>query len=86
MPQFFMKPSYTKKVTHIEDEIIASIDDNTLFGLVECDIHAPNEHKEKLPEMLPIFKNIEVSRNDSDDYVRDYAERNNDRYPQDACW
>lgn len=42
-----LKPSYTKKkVTPTEDDIVASIDDNTLIGLVECDIHVPVEHKE----------------------------------------
>lgn len=56
-----MKLSYTKiKVSPTDNDIIPSIDDKTLLGLDECDIHVPDE-KEKFAKVPPIFKNIEVS-------------------------
>ncbi|BFZ06709.1 hypothetical protein BsWGS_09748 [Bradybaena similaris] len=71
-----VKPSYTKKVTPTEVDIIAAVKDGSLFGLVECDIHVPDEHKKRFSEMTPIFKNIEVSREDIGDYMQEYAEKN----------
>lgn len=48
-------------------DITASVDDEALFGLVECDIHVPSEKKQF---------DVAVSRNDIREYMRDYAEKN----------
>jgi hypothetical protein len=47
-----------------------------LFGVVECDIRVPESLKEKFAEMCPIFKNIEISRDDIGEYMKTYAEEN----------
>lgn len=56
---------------------ICAIDDKILFGLVECDVRVLDEHKEKCAEMPPIFKYIEVSRNDTDAHMRDTPKKIN---------
>jgi hypothetical protein len=44
-----------------------------LFGALEVDLHVPDNLKFKFAEMPPIFKNVEVSRDDIGDHVRQYA-------------
>lgn len=53
------------------------VDDKTLFGQVECDIHdVPDDKKKHFEEMIPNSKNTEVSRDDIGDYMKEYAEKN----------
>jgi hypothetical protein len=44
-----------------------------LFGALEVDLHVPDNLKFKFAEMPPIFKNVEVSRDDIGDHMRQYA-------------
>ena len=44
-----------------------------LFGALEVDLHVPDKLKSKFAEMPPIFKNVEVSRDDIGDHMRQYA-------------
>jgi hypothetical protein len=44
-----------------------------LFGALEVDLHVPDNLKFKFAEMPPIFKNVEVSRDDIGDHIRQYA-------------
>ncbi|KAK3698053.1 hypothetical protein QZH41_010824 [Actinostola sp. cb2023] len=46
------------------------------FGVVECDVRVPESLKEKFSEMCPIFKNIEISRKDIEEYMKQFAEDN----------
>ncbi|BFZ20032.1 hypothetical protein BsWGS_23071 [Bradybaena similaris] len=66
-------PSYATSKTITEQMIIEAIKDNSLFGLVECDIEVPDSEKPKFAEMTPIFKNIEVDRKDIGDTMEKYA-------------
>ena len=68
-------PSYARFRQPTLDNIITSILDESLFGLVECDIHVPDHLREHFSEMTPIFKNIEVTRNDIGPLMREYAEQ-----------
>ena len=63
-----------KKMT--EETVLASVMDGTLFGCVECDIRVPDHLKESFGEMCPIFKNVEISRDDIGEYMKSYAEEN----------
>ena len=47
-----------------------------MFGYVQCDLSVPDELKAKFSNFPPIFKNIDVSRNDIDEYMKTYAEKN----------
>ena len=56
--------------------ILSAVKNETLFGCVECDIHVPNNLRERFSEMCPIFKNTNISRDDIGDFMRTYAEEN----------
>jgi hypothetical protein len=40
---------------------------------LEVDLHVPDHLKPTFAEMSPIFKNVEVSRDDIGDHMRQYA-------------
>jgi hypothetical protein len=44
--------------------IIDDIQNDKLFGFLECDIETPEEFKEYFSEMTPVFKNIEIDPKD----------------------
>ena len=48
--------------------------DEKLFGALEVDLHVLDDLKSKFAEMPPVFKNIEVSRDDIGDHMKAYAE------------
>jgi len=56
------------------DEVLKHVRDGTLFGCVECDIHVPDHLRDKFSEMSPIFKNMEISR---EDIMKKFAEERN---------
>ena len=62
--------------TLTQEQILESVVNESLFGVVECDIRVPESLKEKFSEMCPIFKNIEISRGDIGEYMKQYAEEN----------
>jgi len=61
--------------TLTQEEILQAVMNNTIFGVVECDIRVPEALKEKFSEMCPIFKNTEISRDDIGEYMREFAEK-----------
>ena len=48
-----------------------------MFGYVQCDLSVPDEQEAKLFNFPPIFKFIDVTRNDIGEYMKTYAEENN---------
>jgi hypothetical protein len=52
------------------------VKDGTCFGLVECDIHVPESKKVFFAEMTPIFKNIEVGREDIGEFMKKFTVEN----------
>ncbi len=64
----------THKRTMTQEEVLEAVKDETLFGLVQCDIETPDELKEYFREMTPIFKNTTVSRDDVGEKMKAYAE------------
>ena len=61
-------------LTMSTEQILSAILDETLFGMIECDIHVPVHLKEHFSEMTPIFKNVEISRDDIGPYMKQFAE------------
>ena len=57
------------------EKILAEIKDGSLFGFVLCDIHTPGTLKKLFEELPPMFKNVEASREDIGDHMRNYAEQ-----------
>ena len=58
------------------DSLLAKIKNGFLFGYVQCDLVVADELKSKFANFPPIFKNIEVGRNDIGDYMKKYAIEN----------
>ena len=54
--------------------ILRAVYDGRLFGLVRCDISVPESLRAHFSEMPPIFKNIEVSREDIGSFMGKYAD------------
>ena len=49
--------------------------DEKLFGALEVDLHVLDDLKSKFAEMPPVFKNIDVFRDDIGDHMKAYAEK-----------
>ena len=58
-----------------EEQIINSVIQDKFFGFVECDIEVPANLKSKFHEMPPIFKNVNISRNDLSPHMQDFASK-----------
>ena len=59
----FHRPLDFKKML-TEQEILEAVLANTLIGVVECDIRVPDHLHEKLSEMCPIVKSVEIACDD----------------------
>ncbi|GFS19334.1 zinc finger protein 546-like [Elysia marginata] len=71
LPQSSSIFSISSSVTKFS--ILRDIFDGFLHGLVRCDIKVPESLRGHFSEMPPIFKNIEVSREDIGSFMRDFA-------------
>ena len=56
-----------------QDQIIQHIQDDHLFGFVECDIEVPDHLKEYFSKMTSIFKNVDVCLDDVGEFMQNYA-------------
>ena len=60
-----------------EEELLKAVIEKDLFGLVLCDVNVPEEHREKFSEMTPVFKNVNVSREDIGVFMQEYTQDHN---------
>ena len=58
------------------ESIKEAILDDTLFGVVECDVHVPSHLRDYFSEMPPIFKNCMVSKDDIGQHMAEFADEN----------
>ena len=56
-----------------QEQLLSAIQEGNLFGFVVCDINVPEHLKEQFAEMCPIFKNINISRDDIGNVMRSYG-------------
>ena len=73
--------SFLKKLKCVEprnqltfEKIIEGIQSESLFGLLICSIHTPEELKPKFSDFPSIIKNTTISRSDIGEYVQKIAE------------
>ncbi len=59
----FQRPLENKR-TMSEEEVKSAVLSGELFGLIECDVSVPEELKDHFAELQPIFKNVDMSRED----------------------
>ena len=64
--QQFLNSKFNRPLDHhktlTQDQILSSIRNESLFGVVECDVQVPDALKPKFSEMCPIFKNRDFKR------------------------
>ena len=58
-------------------QILRGIRLGEIFGIVEVDIEVPEDLREKFAEFPPIFKNVEICKDDIGDHMREFAESTN---------
>ena len=56
-------------------QILSAIGNESLFGVVDCDIRVPDSLKPAFAEMPPIFKNTDISCDDIEEYMKAFAEK-----------
>ena len=64
---------YRRSLT--EHQLLEGIMRGNLFGYVQGKIEVPKTLRESFDNFSPIFKNTLVSKNDTDDLMRTYAEK-----------
>ena len=72
-----MKRPCDNKRKMTQDQIVQAVMEDKLFETLEVDISVPDHLKSKFSEMTPMFKNIEVSRDDIGDHMKTYAQERN---------
>ena len=69
----FPRRRHTKwKMT--QQQILTDVRTGTLFGMIECDVRVPEELRAHFAEMQPVFKNVNMTRDDLGPFMRRYAE------------
>ena len=69
------KPETARRLS--QKEILEKVEDGSLFGMVQVDIHTPEHLKVFFQEMTPIFKNKLVSRENVGGHMKHFLEKNN---------
>ena len=68
------KSALQGKVT--QASILEKVKSGELFGLVQCDIHVPDNLKPYFEDLPPLFKNTNVSREDIGEHMETYCINN----------
>ena len=58
------------------ETLMMQLQEDKLFGYVQCDLEVPEELRERFANFPPIFKNCDVGRENIGKPMLDYAERN----------
>ena len=72
----FMKNNFPFKAPMGEGTLLEKVRCSEIFGMIECDVSVPIELRPLFEDFPPIFKNVEVSRDDIGEHMKNYAEVN----------
>ena len=70
-----LRQSFPYKIHLSEGRLLERIKNGSLFGYVQCDIEVLPELREQFANFPPIFKNINVGRDDIGSLMKCYAEQ-----------
>ena len=56
-----------------QDQVVGAVRQGEFFGLVECDIHVPEEIHDKFSEMCPIFGHLTITEEHISSHMMDYV-------------
>lgn len=71
---FFDRVFRNKRDGMTESTILDRVRNGTLFGFVECDLTVPHDKRAYFEDNPPIFKNVDICRDDLSDHMRQFAE------------
>ena len=71
----YLRANFPYKRPLSEEQLLQQIIDGRLFGYVQCDIEVPEHMRCDFSNFPPIFKNTVVSRDDVDNLMKEYAEK-----------
>ena len=58
-----------------EETILENIESGSLYSYVQCGIEVPEKLREAFANFSPIFKNINVGRDDLGPFLKEHAEK-----------
>ena len=70
-----MREIFPYKMLLREEQLLENIKSGSLFGNVQCDIEVPENIREAFANFPPIFKNINVGRDDIGLFMKKYMEK-----------
>ena len=71
----YLRANFPYKRLLSEEQLFQGIIDGRLFGYVQSNIEVPEHLRDYFSNFPPIFKNTVVSRNDTGDLMKEYAEK-----------
>lgn len=57
-----------------ERQVLAGVADDSIFGIIECDIQVPDHLKDEFKDFCPIIKHVDISINDVGNHMKQYCE------------
>ena len=57
------------------EKLMVRIEEDNLFGNVQCDLEVPEELRERFANFPPIFENFDVGRENKGQFMLEYAEK-----------
>ena len=70
-----LRENFPSKRPSSEEHLSHEIIDEKLFGYVQCDLEVPEHLRRYFSNFPPIFRNANVSREDTGVLMREYAEK-----------
>ena len=70
-----VKKYFPYKLPLNSKKLFARIEEDNLFGYVQCDLEVPEELRERLANFPPIFKNFDTERENIGKFMLEYAEK-----------
>ena len=71
-----VRKNFTYKLPLSSEKLLARIEEDNLFGYVQCDLEVPEEVRERFANFPPIFKNFDVGRENIGKLMQENAEKN----------
>lgn len=73
--RFFVEHYPPSRSRFSEAALLEAVENDSFFGLVECDIRTPDDLKGRFSEMAPVFKHASVGREHTEGCMRRWLER-----------
>ena len=70
-----VRKNFPYKLPLSSEKLLARIEENNLFGYVQCDLEVPEELRKRFANFPPIFKNFNVGRENIGKFKLEYAEK-----------